>query len=563
MWLLGPPNIQKLKQKRNINALVKALTYKKDPNIRKWAADALGELGEKQAVAPLIAALDDQETDVKCSAAAALGKLGDPRAVEPLIKSLEDILVRKSAARVLQRLGKVATPGLLAALEHDNKDVRRYVAEILGNLEDPTAVEPLIKSLGDDDSSVRRSVATALGNLGDLRAVQPLIKLLKDGNTDAVTPLGQLGDPQAVQPLLNALSKKQHYTTQNAIKAALHKLDDAAIPYFLAALDHDDKAVRRYASEQLDRLGWEPRRDKDKIRYYLAREHYASLAKLGPVAVDALINDLVVNDSGRAAWALGETGDPSAVEPLIAALKSTDKELQRSSAMALGKIGDTRATEPLMALFKKGNWRLKKMVADVLGKIGDASATDMLIKALKRKNWQIQRASVIALGKIGDARAVNPIIDLLHEQKDLFVILASAQALGNIGDARATEALDSLVEDENWLIREAALRALHRIGGPELKERYSKQVTKVSRDVKIKYFANELKKIAQHQSLLGGTSRNFNEQGRNYRAILIGEEVNRIGGIKWMRAVWHEFAKLSKQGRKLEVCWGGIGEWLG
>ena len=50
-----------------------------------------------------------------------------------------------------------------------------------------------------------------------------------------------------------------------------------------------------------------------------------------------------------AADALGEIGDPKAVEPLIAALKDPDDDVREAAAEALGRIGDPRAVDPLNA----------------------------------------------------------------------------------------------------------------------------------------------------------------------------------------------------------------------
>ncbi len=60
------------------------------------ASDALGKIGDKRAVEPLITALDDEDELVREGAAKALGMLGDKRAVEPLITALgdEDVSVR-------------------------------------------------------------------------------------------------------------------------------------------------------------------------------------------------------------------------------------------------------------------------------------------------------------------------------------------------------------------------------------------------------------------------------------------------------------------------------------
>jgi len=53
--LLGPLDVEKLKAKRDVKGLIKALG---DSSVRKATAAALGELKDTQAVEPLIAALN-------------------------------------------------------------------------------------------------------------------------------------------------------------------------------------------------------------------------------------------------------------------------------------------------------------------------------------------------------------------------------------------------------------------------------------------------------------------------------------------------------------------------
>ena len=60
----------------NIECLIAALKDK-DSNVREAAAEALGELGDKRAVKPLLTALKkDKDSNVRDAAAKALGKLG-------------------------------------------------------------------------------------------------------------------------------------------------------------------------------------------------------------------------------------------------------------------------------------------------------------------------------------------------------------------------------------------------------------------------------------------------------------------------------------------------------
>ena len=106
MPLFGPPNVSKMKDRHDVEGLIKALSYRRSWFVRKTAAEALGEIGDAYAVEPLSAALKSKDTDVCASAAKALGKIGAP-AVEPLIAALEaeEYDVRMHAARALGKIG--------------------------------------------------------------------------------------------------------------------------------------------------------------------------------------------------------------------------------------------------------------------------------------------------------------------------------------------------------------------------------------------------------------------------------------------------------------------------
>ena len=84
------PNIDKLKQKKDVEGLINALEYRKDSVkdehvvVREQAAEALGKIGGKKAVEPLIKALQGKAWDVQYDAIEALGSIGDRRAIKPI-----------------------------------------------------------------------------------------------------------------------------------------------------------------------------------------------------------------------------------------------------------------------------------------------------------------------------------------------------------------------------------------------------------------------------------------------------------------------------------------------
>jgi bilin biosynthesis protein len=108
---------------------------------------ALGELKNPRAVYPLVLTLHDEDRTVRDFSAGALGKIGDRRAVKPLIHALQS---------------------------DDYLGTRMAAAEALGKIKDPQAVEPLINALKDTAPYVRQNAAVALEKLGDPRALQAL-----------------------------------------------------------------------------------------------------------------------------------------------------------------------------------------------------------------------------------------------------------------------------------------------------------------------------------------------------------------------------------------------------
>ena len=76
-----------------------------DEDIRAHSAIALGRLGQRATVEPLIKALDDKSSQVSENAAIALGAIGDNRAEIPLQKvPVDNPRVKRAAVNALARI---------------------------------------------------------------------------------------------------------------------------------------------------------------------------------------------------------------------------------------------------------------------------------------------------------------------------------------------------------------------------------------------------------------------------------------------------------------------------
>ncbi len=177
-------------------------------DVREEAAGALGEIGDARAVEALIAAIEIEdvrfETHAQKALREALGEIGDA-AVEPLI----------------------------AALQDEDPQVRWVAASALGEIRDARAVEPLIAALQDEDSDVRKMTARALGEIGDARAVEPLLAASRNGDLEVVAAAYRFfiarGEPGTESTLIDALNA--HGTRPMAetfLKCGLSQLEEAA-----------------------------------------------------------------------------------------------------------------------------------------------------------------------------------------------------------------------------------------------------------------------------------------------------------------------------------------------
>jgi hypothetical protein len=98
-------------------------------------AKALGTIGNPEAVAALIQALNHEDSSVRGSAAKALGEIGNPEAVAALIQALndEDDSVRGSAA---EALGNIASSELLSRVwELRLTTATYYTSEIISKIQ--------------------------------------------------------------------------------------------------------------------------------------------------------------------------------------------------------------------------------------------------------------------------------------------------------------------------------------------------------------------------------------------------------------------------------------------
>ena len=294
------------------------------PELRMAAANALGELEEKEAVPHLINRFDDPDTRVRARAARACGQVADPRATDALESLLTDsnAEVRREAADALGNIGnRQALQALLSLYNDSNERVRRIAVSGFGKFESDQPVEYLVDALGDSSDAVQRA------------AVFSLIELLSNVPTEQshqiresiVDQLAATEDETVVAPLVEILEVGQQPAQKRNTAWLLGRVMDdesnrTAVDALIGALQADDQMTTQFAS--------------------------TSLAEIGGTYVEAQLLEIAMDEDGdsqtraQAVFTLGKIGDSETAEKLEKLLDKTEDETVRQRTFsALSKLG--------------------------------------------------------------------------------------------------------------------------------------------------------------------------------------------------------------------------------
>jgi len=351
---LFKPNIEKLKTKRDIKGLKRALKNR-DVSIRKQVINALEEIGDTSTIEILVTALMDKDKEIRYRVTEIFSKMGwkPGNATEKVAFLIAqrnwDDLVKLPVDTLTTSWKEFST---FKVSEHYGMDSMICLISVLWEIGEP-AVPYLINILGNRDKDVvdRTMAATALGVIGDLKCLEPLTTIFRDKTEDeafrqnAALALQCMGE-SAMKPMILALTDSDSDRQVSAARN-LASIGKPAIEDLTKALRNEDPNVRTFAAMALASSGdphaigklksLEEDQDLDIRQTITDIQHY-----LDPPSLDSFISFLRLNNAGYrivAVNGLGNLGDPRAAEPLFQAAKSDADEAVRSDAFfSLAKI---------------------------------------------------------------------------------------------------------------------------------------------------------------------------------------------------------------------------------
>lgn len=233
-------------------AILKALTSDDSSVVRQAAFDA-SAIQLKVALPTLVALFEHESIGVQEAAEVTIRKIRGKEAVHLLIPYLhsENVGIRNTAMDILREIGSDALSTLCELLHDRTPDIRIFIADILGAIKNPLAVQPLCEALlHDPEINVRNQAAISLGELRQPNAAVALRKALNDEEWvqyAVIEALAKIRDTASIDILLESLTTAPPLVASTILDALGEINNVKAAPNLLAYIEQCDDPLRTKA----------------------------------------------------------------------------------------------------------------------------------------------------------------------------------------------------------------------------------------------------------------------------------------------------------------------------
>jgi len=432
-----------------------------DIEVRREAVESLkGKPGDLY-IRILLRALEDVNWRVRNTA---MDILIEEHPVDTFIEGLVQLLylddnagARNSAIEALIRLNKKATPFLIEAFKTPNRDVRKFIIDVLGEYEDNRSLPLMLNALKDEDENVRATAIEHLGRVRESSVVDALIVILESDDIWTAYPaadaLGRIGDKKAIPSLIKALHKET--LRGPAIKALSSIADPVTLQNIVPFLKDPSKTMQEETILAVQRFYHKGVREEVIID-----------------AIKSLRDDKILDTLIEHIWSpkpdvrisailiLGMMKDERALIPLLEV--SQDENFREEVRRALVFIGKDRP-ESLLSLFEIDNTYQKRFLCEVAGIIASPVYFPTFEKLLTDEDGHIRSSAAIAISKLGNQKAIEPLKRLLTDPYE-DVQEAAVRALSNLREGLSTNELLDMLDEPIPLQRKNVALLLGRIG---------------------------------------------------------------------------------------------------
>lgn len=506
---------------------LKKLLNDSDIEIRREAIETIRGKSDNKYVSLLLNALKDSSWRIRNTA---IDILLEEYPVESYIEGLIELLycednagARNSAIEALIKLNKKVTPHLIKAFDTTNRDVRKFIIDILGEFKDERSFPLILDAIKDEDENVRATAIEHIGKIGSPAFVDTLIEIIESEDIWTAYPatdaLGRIGNKKAIPVLIKALDKKTLRVP--AIKSLGLISEPNTLQYIIPFMKDPSKTVQEETLLAIERFyhnGISEDFITNEIKRITGDEAIGILAnhiwskksevKISAILILGLLKDIraynpllelsedenFIEDIKRAFIFIGKDNPESLINLFntddiykkrficeiagkIASpiyypyfkdfLKDEDGHIRTISALALSRIGNPEAIELIKALLVDPYEDVQEAAVEALSNFGPKLNVNEFILMLNAKNPNLRKNAALILGKIGASEAV-PSLGFALKDGEVAVRKACIKAFSMLKTEESIKFLIHALTDENPQIRTYSVLSLGQIGGDEV-----------------------------------------------------------------------------------------------
>lgn len=413
------------------------LSPSKSIDTKKMALQEIGRFQNEQAFTILNKSLENKDL---CNAAMiGLAKFKDPKILDQIIKTMEGskdrLIIEETVINSLVEIGGEESENtLINLLQQTNVDSPfpyNYIVQALGELGGKKSVEALKSEVHKYQSPSSkylraREAVDALGQIKSTKVADALWQfaiIYPSVKAEATLALKSIEEPSAVENLLQAY-KNYHLLPQGPelerVIISSSNFSDVGELY-----DADLSA-------------------KEKVFYAIKKRAMDALCDIGDERIVQLIlADLPGILEYHIIVALGNAGNPKALDILLPALDSKNYYIRREAATSLGKLKDGRAIERLVKALQENQSQpdIKSFLSWFLIPLTEGKGIPHYFQTEAYYQIRIRMEIIKSLGQIGNNIAINSLIDRFNYDPNIRVRIDASEAIGQLGDFKSLSTL--------------------------------------------------------------------------------------------------------------------------
>ena len=374
--------------------------------------------------------------------------------VMPSIRTLSRDPSPAVRAQLLRSLGVArhaqGEPFVLGGTRDSDATVRLAAAEALSSWRSDTTLTTLKELANDDNARIRLASVRALGRQGE-GALETLVSLLDDqGSADVVAEaermLRRVGHDQA-DALLPLLEERLQDRNPKQGQRAAHLMaacGPAGVEKLMTIMEEHENTLPSFFAHRALKAN-----SSDAV----AAIHAHLAQRPSTTYGDTLLKQYV--------QILAASGDPDVVATL-ARLSSDPRAGLRAEVMrAMHHFNTLESRRVVVRGLSDRATDVREQAAMAAGVLRIRRAVPHLIALIEREDSAMLRA-IKSLGQIRDERALGVLHGLLTHERST-VRQYACDALGELGRSESLALLIELLEDQDEVVRDKAIRAVERI----------------------------------------------------------------------------------------------------